>query len=47
MPVVRVKGGYRYGQSGKLYRGKNAKEKAEKQAAAIHISQIKAGKKPE
>lgn len=47
MPVHRVKGGYRYGESGKLYTGKGAKKKAEKQAAAIHISQIKAGKPTE
>lgn len=38
MPVRKVAGGYKYGNSGKLYKGKDAKAKAEKQAAAIHAS---------
>lgn len=38
MPVVKVKGGYRYGQSGKVY---PTKAQAEKQGQAIRISQAK------
>lgn len=47
MPIRRVSGGYRYGQHGKLYKGKGAKEKAIKQAVAIQYSEKAAGKKPE
>lgn len=47
MPVQRVKGGYRYGNSGKLYKGKDAKEKAIKQAVAIQYAEKRAGKKQE
>lgn len=36
MPVMRVKGGYRWGNHGKIYRGKNAKEKAAKQGQAAY-----------
>ena len=42
MPVTKVKGGYRYGQKGKVY---PTKAQAEKQGAAIRISQAKAKKK--
>ena len=35
MPVRRVGGGYRYGDKGKLYRGKGAKAKAARQGRAI------------
>lgn len=45
MPVRKVKGGYKYGKSGKLYNGKGAKQKAQKQAAAIHASKARAAKK--
>lgn len=41
MPVRKVKGGYRYGRSGKLYRGKGAKAKATKQGRAIAISKAR------
>lgn len=41
MPVRRVKGGYRYGRSGKIYRGKGAKAKAAKQGRAIAISKAR------
>lgn len=34
MPVRRVKGGYRWGHHGKVYRGKNARKKAQRQARA-------------
>lgn len=38
MPVRKVKGGYKFGKSGKTYRGKGAKSKAQKQARAIYAS---------
>lgn len=41
MPVRRVKGGYRYGSKGKIYRGKDAKEKAKRQGRAIHANERK------
>ena len=39
MPVRKVKGGYRYGKTGKTYTGKGAKAKATKQGRAIKASQ--------
>lgn len=42
MPVRKVKGGHRYGKKGKLYRGKGARQKAEKQGMAIRASQARA-----
>lgn len=41
MPVHKVKGGYKFGKSGKAYRGKDAKKKAQKQAMAIYASGYK------
>lgn len=41
MPVHKAKGGYKFGKSGKLYRGNGAKQKAEKQARAIYASGYK------
>lgn len=41
MPVQKTKGGYKWGKSGKLYRGKGAKSKAMKQGRAIHVSKRK------
>ena len=38
MPVMKVKGGYRWGQSGKVYK---TKAEAEKQARAIYASGYK------
>lgn len=38
MPVRKVKGGYQYGTTGKVYK---EKEKAIKQGQAIKISQLK------
>lgn len=38
MPVHKVGEGFKWGQSGKLYKGPGAKAKAEKQAAAIFAS---------
>lgn len=40
MPVHTTKGGgYQWGDSGKIYYGKDAKQKAAKQGQAIKISQ--------
>lgn len=39
MPVMKTKsGGYKYGKTGKVYYGKDAKKKAIKQGQAIQIS---------
>ena len=45
MPVMRKGGGYKYGKSGKLYKGKGAKAKAAKQGRAIQASKSKRTKK--
>lgn len=42
MPVRKVSGGYKYGNTGKVYK---SKAKAEKQGLAIRLSQLKKGKK--
>lgn len=42
MPVKKVKGGYKYGETGKIY---PTREKAEKQGKAIRASQAKRRKK--
>lgn len=42
MPVRKVSGGYKYGNTGKVYK---SKAKAEKQGLAIRLSQLKRGKK--
>lgn len=39
MPTKKVSGGYRYGTKGKLYKGKGAKAKADRQGRAIKASQ--------
>lgn len=39
MPVHKVKGGYRWGTHGKIYRGKGARAKAARQGGAIKASQ--------
>jgi hypothetical protein len=44
MPVRRVKGGFKWGKSGKLYKGKGAKAKAAKQGRAVKASQARRGK---
>jgi hypothetical protein len=41
MPVRKSGGGYKWGSSGKLYRGKGAKAKAAKQGRAIRASQAR------
>ena len=38
MPVEKIDGGYRWGKSGKIYKGKGAKKKAEKQGQAIRAT---------
>lgn len=38
MPVQKVKGGYRYGKTGKVYK---SRQKAEKQGRAIRANQNK------
>lgn len=38
MPTHKVKGGYQWGNSGKVYRGKGAKAKAERQGRAVRAS---------
>ena len=42
MPVRKVKGGFRYGSTGKVYK---SKANAVKQGIAIRLSQKKAGKR--
>jgi len=42
MPINKVKGGYRWGNSGKVYK---TKEEAAKQAAAIYAAGYKKDKK--
>ncbi len=41
MPVRKVKGGYQYGSSGKVYKGKGAKSRANKQGQAINASKTR------
>ena len=42
VPVRKVKGGYRWGKSGKIYKSKKA---AQRQGKAIYASGYKSGKK--
>lgn len=45
MPVKKTSGGgYKYGSSGKEYKGKGAKQKASKQGRAIQASKRTRGK---
>lgn len=44
MPVHKKDGGYQWGKSGKVYKGKGAKKKAEKQGRAAYANGYK-GKK--
>jgi hypothetical protein len=44
MPTHKAGSGYQWGKSGKVYTGKNAKAKADKQGRAIKASQARAGK---
>lgn len=42
MPIKKTKGGgYKYGNSGKVYKGKGARAKAAKQGRAIAISKAR------
>lgn len=49
MPIIKVykngKTGYKYGKSGKVYFGRGAKKKAEKQMRAIYASKSRVVKK--
>jgi len=45
MPVKRAKGGYRWGNHGKIYRGRGAKAKALRQGRAIKASQSRRKKR--
>lgn len=45
MPIHKVNGGYKFGTKGKLYKGKGAKSKAQKQAKAICANGYKRKKK--
>jgi hypothetical protein len=46
MPVRKVPGGgYRWGATGKVYRGKGAKAKAARQGRAVKASQARRGKR--
>ena len=38
MPVHKEKGGYQWGKSGKVYRGKGAKARAARQGRAVRAS---------
>ena len=38
MPTHKSGSGWQYGKEGKVYRGKNAKEKAQRQGRAIEMS---------
>ena len=44
MPVRKISGGFRFGSSGKIFKGKGAKAKAERQGRAIKASQARRGK---
>lgn len=44
MPVRKVSGGYKWGSSGKLYKGKGAKAKAAKQGRAAYANGYKGRK---
>jgi hypothetical protein len=41
MPVRKFKGGYQWGNSGKVYKGKNAKKKATEQGRAAFANGYK------
>ena len=43
MPVHKTPGGFKYGTVGKTY---PTRKQAEKQATAIRVNQVKAGKRP-
>lgn len=44
MPVRKTGGGYKYGKTGKLYKGKGAKAKAVRQGRAIQASKKRRGR---
>jgi hypothetical protein len=45
MPIKRSGGGYKFGKRGKLYKGKRARSKANKQGRAIKASQARRKKR--
>jgi len=45
MPTRKVGGGYRWGKTGKIYRGKGAKARANRQGRAVRASQRRRGKR--
>jgi phosphoribosyl-AMP cyclohydrolase len=45
MPIMKEKGGYKWGQHGKLYKGKDARAKALKQGRAIFFSRKRQAEK--
>jgi hypothetical protein len=45
MPVKKSGSGYKYGKSGKLYKGKSARAKAARQGRAIEANKARRGKK--
>lgn len=45
MPVRKVKGGYRWGSRGKVYKGKGAKAKAARQGRAAYAHGYKGKRK--
>jgi hypothetical protein len=44
MPLRKIRGGWKFGNAGKLYKGKGAKAKAARQGRAIEWSKHKKGK---
>ena len=45
MPVKSCNGGYKYGNTGKCYKGKGGRAKAAKQGRAIEASKARRGKR--
>lgn len=45
MPIKKCNGGYKYGDSGKCYKGSSGKSKAARQGRAIEASKAKREKK--
>lgn len=41
MPTHKAKGGYQWGEHGKIYRGKGAKAKADRQGRAVKAAQAR------
>lgn len=41
MPIQKIRGGFRYGTTGKIYYGPKAREKARRQGSAIELSKLR------